>query len=245
MLKTIQSKNLIEHFDKKNKVLNNFGYKQKNKITKYYYEIKIPDKICDCYNNIIQNRLEFEEFLSNNFDTKNLTIELNGYHNFFEIGVERNTAIIITTNKTMKEQIIKRFMKVLYKAFTQIQNEKIEEIIEKLTNIEELNLCKHCLDCKLYILCKEKGIYEIRETKKCWYLYNLLEKTEKEITEMKLENLEFLQGHLEVLKKIEEIRCYFPIKTSSNTMLRKFSADNIKKIFENKDINKMQFFKKE
>lgn len=245
MLKTIQIKNLIEHFDKKNKALNNFAYKQKNKIIKYYYEIKIPDKICDCYNNIIQNKIGFEEFLSNNFDTKNLKLELNGYHDFFEIGVEKNTAIIITTNKTMNEQIIKRFMKVLYKAFVQIQNEKNEEIIDNLTNIEELNLHKHCLDCKLYVLCKDKNTNEIRETKKCWYLSNLLTKTEQEIKELKLENLESLQKYLEVLKKIEEIRCYFPIKTSSNAMLRKFSADNIKKIFENKDINKMQFFKKE
>ena len=87
---------------------------------------------------------------------------------------------------------------------------------------KELNLHKHCLNCKLYILCKDKSIDKIRETKKCWYLSNLLTKTEQEIKELKLENLESLQKYLEVLKKIEEIRCCFPIKTSSNAMLRKF-----------------------
>ena len=44
------------------------------------------------------------------------------------------------------------------------------------------------------------------------------------------------------MKKIESIRKFFPIKTQNNQMLKKISAENIKKTFENKELSKMQFY---
>ena len=246
MLKIIESKNLEKKLEKKYINKNKFSYKKSDKITKHYYDISIPEEIIKCYDFVIKySRIEFEETLIKYFNNKKMEVVLNDYNYFYEIGTKENTASIITTNIEMNENIFNKFMKSLYKAFVFVQLSLNEKVIEKLTAIEELNLNKYCSRCKFYILCKEKTSSQRREEKKCWYLFELLDHTQEEINNIKVDALDYLKEYLIELQTIESIRKFFPIKTTNNKMLKKFSAENIKKTFENEELSKMQFYKVE
>lgn len=245
----IQNNELIDWEKQKKEIKEtrkNFSKKIISKKTETIYvtNIKIPKEIITFIKETLSSlfyRSEINETISKRLNKKNITLEINDYFDVFETGKEEGIHLI-TKNRIVNNKDIENIQKGIWDLIKKYKENIIHEIRCDLSSIEEINLSEYCKKCKHFIICNTNKEYE---NKKCKNLFVKYLENKDEIDYDISYYLEEIKENFEKLTEVEKIKEYFKIKIKEKKCTKEFSAGEVKKIIENKELEKTKYFAKE